>query len=176
MYESHSLIHGRPFPLNGRYYANIFVHFEPLGPLDGSLPQREGPDLPPYLLNNSPWEGQWRKDNPHGWKLEEHLPEHDPHDIARKGDLKSLKTLAKKNPAALHLADPNGWRPVHESVRSGHIDSVKFFLENGADINERTNHGEGYSLLRLASMYLGEDHDITQMLASMGAVDEGPEL
>lgn len=24
-------IQGRPYPLKGRYYANIFVHFEPLG-------------------------------------------------------------------------------------------------------------------------------------------------
>ena len=32
LYESHSVIHGRPFPMKGKYYANIFVHFEPLGP------------------------------------------------------------------------------------------------------------------------------------------------
>jgi len=25
LYESHSLIHGRPFPLKGRYFANIFI-------------------------------------------------------------------------------------------------------------------------------------------------------
>lgn len=31
LYESHSIIHGRPFRLNGNYYANAFVHFEPLG-------------------------------------------------------------------------------------------------------------------------------------------------
>jgi hypothetical protein len=31
LYESHSVIHGRPFPLNGEYYANVFCHFEPLG-------------------------------------------------------------------------------------------------------------------------------------------------
>jgi len=31
LYESHSVIHGRPFPLNGDYFANVFVHFEPLG-------------------------------------------------------------------------------------------------------------------------------------------------
>ena len=29
LYESHSSLHGRPFPLNGKYYANIFVHFKP---------------------------------------------------------------------------------------------------------------------------------------------------
>jgi len=31
LYESHSVLHGRPFPLKGRLYANIFVHFEPTG-------------------------------------------------------------------------------------------------------------------------------------------------
>jgi hypothetical protein len=28
LYESHSVIHGRPFPLKGKFYANIFIHFE----------------------------------------------------------------------------------------------------------------------------------------------------
>ena len=28
LYESHSIIHGRPYPLKGRYFSNIFVHFE----------------------------------------------------------------------------------------------------------------------------------------------------
>jgi len=31
VYEGHSVIHGRPFPLNGSYYANLFLHFEPVG-------------------------------------------------------------------------------------------------------------------------------------------------
>merc|ERR1712038_499727 len=31
LYESHSILHGRPFPLKGRYFANIFIHFEPTG-------------------------------------------------------------------------------------------------------------------------------------------------
>jgi hypothetical protein len=30
LYESHSILHGRPFPLKGRYFANLFVHFEPI--------------------------------------------------------------------------------------------------------------------------------------------------
>jgi prolyl 4-hydroxylase len=28
LYESHSVIHGRPFPMKGRFFANIFIHFE----------------------------------------------------------------------------------------------------------------------------------------------------
>lgn len=30
LYESHTLLHGRPFPLKGRFYANVFVHFIPI--------------------------------------------------------------------------------------------------------------------------------------------------
>ena len=30
LYESHTVLHGRPFPLKGRFYANIFVHFKPV--------------------------------------------------------------------------------------------------------------------------------------------------
>jgi len=30
LYESHSILHGRPFPLKGRFMANVFVHFEPV--------------------------------------------------------------------------------------------------------------------------------------------------
>lgn len=50
LYESHSVIHGRPFPLNGSHYANVFVHFEPIGPKDESALDLYDPefDLPPY--------------------------------------------------------------------------------------------------------------------------------
>jgi hypothetical protein len=29
LYESHTTLHGRPFPMKGRFYANVFVHFSP---------------------------------------------------------------------------------------------------------------------------------------------------
>ena len=44
LYESHSVIHGRPFPLKGRYYANIFVHFEPLGHTERHAAKRKDED------------------------------------------------------------------------------------------------------------------------------------
>jgi hypothetical protein len=34
LYESHSVIHGRPYPLAGRFFANVFLHFEPVEGLD----------------------------------------------------------------------------------------------------------------------------------------------
>jgi prolyl 4-hydroxylase len=78
LYESHSVIHGRPFPLKGSYYANVFVHFEPIGSLGRTTSStgevKEDPmydpelDLPPYLVPGSVWEADWRSKNPTGWK------------------------------------------------------------------------------------------------------------
>merc|ERR1719437_333978 len=48
LYESHSILHGRPFPLKGRFFANVFIHFAPeqdLDPSDGR---------PSYVLRGSP--------------------------------------------------------------------------------------------------------------------------
>jgi prolyl 4-hydroxylase len=52
LYESHSLIHGRPFPLKGEYFANIFIHFEPKHePLKkGEIPSYIRQDVSPELL------------------------------------------------------------------------------------------------------------------------------
>lgn len=44
LYESHSILHGRPFPLKGKYYANIFVHFKPV--FEGDEEEKELPALP----------------------------------------------------------------------------------------------------------------------------------
>jgi hypothetical protein len=70
LYESHSVIHGRPFPLKGNYFANVFIHFEAVAPLDPNVPSKYDADLdlPPYLIPGSTWEENWRKENPYGWK------------------------------------------------------------------------------------------------------------
>lgn len=70
LYESHSVIHGRPFPLVGNYYANVFVHFEPVAPLDPDDPDTYDPerDIPPYLIPDSDWEIEWMRGNPQGWQ------------------------------------------------------------------------------------------------------------
>lgn len=71
-YESHSLVHGRPFPLNGRFYANIFIHFEPMGERlhdegQESYDLNLNGGLPPYILPNSPEAEHWLAEHPEGW-------------------------------------------------------------------------------------------------------------
>jgi prolyl 4-hydroxylase len=184
LYESGSLIHGRPFALKGRYYANIFIHFEPTGrPLHA-----EGNDwesslddfLPPYILPNSPWVKEWSRRNPSGWKQPSpsaaHVDSLTGHSAAAQNNLEVLTQLAAENHRALTAKDRNGWSPIHESVRGGHLEALDFLVNNGADVNERTHHGTGVTPLNIALHTHDEDHPVTRYLKDMGALNIGPEL
>jgi prolyl 4-hydroxylase len=194
LYESGSLIHGRPFPLKGRMYANIFIHFEPTGRKLGDNTLNFLDDLdefyPPYLLANSPEQPYWRSRNPHGW----HKPSpsapiqqvNSPpgHNAAAHGDIERLEALAKVNRKALHLKDENGWQPIHEAVRGLHKDAVKLLIKHGADKNARTGaDGRGGSALNLALAFHHaggggddtSDNSIVNYLLSIGASNIEPE-
>lgn len=178
LYESGSLVHGRPFPLVGRYFANIFIHFEPTGrSLGRSIPEggadQDDTFFPPYLLEGSPELKNWANNNPYGWKkpspsaAQVDTPEG--HYFAQQGDIDGLKGLIKANPKALLRKDRNGWMPIHEAVRAGSKDAVKFLVDNGSDMNSRTHHGEGSSPLALAIEVLTERHPVSKYLMEIGA-------
>lgn len=184
LYESGSLMHGRPFPLKGRYYANIFIHFEPTGkPLPGRTIPPGGEDdefYPPYLLKNSPELYNWAANNPYGWKKPSpsaavvDTPEG--HFYAQQGDVEGLRALNKKNPKALQKSDRNGWQPLHEAVRAGSLDAVRLLMDYGADKNARTHGGMGSTPLAIALEQFEEDHPVVQYLMGLGALNVGPEL
>lgn len=175
-YESHSVIHGRPFPLQGDLYANVFVHFEPS---DTSL-YNPKVGLPPYIIPGSIWEASWREENPNGWMSIPHdkvgtttQPVAAKHAIWR-GDIDLLRQLGEDDPEALHEVDENGWHPLHEAVRAGNIEIVQILLDHGADINQETDYDQ--NPLTLAIHYHGRDHPITDFLLAMGAIELGPDL
>ena len=58
----------RPFPMRGNYFANCFIHYEPIEPLEGESLYDPALDLPPYIIANSTWVRKWRQMNPDGWK------------------------------------------------------------------------------------------------------------
>lgn len=95
LYESHSVIHGRPFPLKGKdsFYANIFIHFEPTGhSLRHDAKMADGDQdvhakykdamkrgvgghesdnnvgLPSYIKPDTPEASHWRAAHPNGQK------------------------------------------------------------------------------------------------------------
>jgi len=123
LFESHSAIHGRPFPLKGRFAAFLFIHFEPTGhslrhgmmvdqlnvekQYKESTRQKQGGQsatamLPPYILRESPEEIHWRQLNPYGW----HQPEFNPlnrspssklHQAAASGDVTTIERILDKD-------------------------------------------------------------------------------
>jgi hypothetical protein len=52
--------------LKGRSFANIFIHFEPIGPV-GEAIKIDG-DLPQYVVRGSEEEQSWLTQNPNGYE------------------------------------------------------------------------------------------------------------
>ena len=177
LYESHSVIHGRPFPLQGDLYANIFLHFQPV---DKSAYDSDV-GLPPYIIPGSKWENEWRSDHPHGWLggADEEVrsstySESSARDAILWGDIDRLRSLGEEDHDSLHQPDTNGWHPLHEAVRSGNIEMVKILLEYGANVNQKTNYQQ--NPLSISLDFHGSDHEMTEFLLEMGAEDVEQDL
>lgn len=201
LYESHSVVHGRPFPLKGRYYANVFIHFEPVGhSVDhGFDPEDEThmatiqeiksgfkKGFPPYIIDGSLEAAVWRRENPEGWEHknkyeadeEEGTGANGAHYASNIGDVETLAWIIE-NPQhrkeLIHEPDYNGWLPIHEAARGGHEEIIELLVKHGVDINARTEFGEGQSVLSLAYDYYEEDHPFIDFLLKLGAEEYDPE-
>lgn len=227
LYESHSVIHGRPYPLKGRYYANIFVHFEPSGHtmrhsdrLDGKdvviddaralyesarkrsqrqeneqtkqkiikKAQQQGngfdesknrqPSTPYYVPRGTIEEKRWNQQLEYEKDLANDMKQEtfSIHIIAGRGRLEDVMFLVKNDPPSASYKDSNGWQPLHEAVRGGHLDVVQFLVGSAkVDINARTgNDGYGGSPLWWAKKFHGDDHSITTYLEEQNASNITP--
>jgi prolyl 4-hydroxylase len=184
LYESHSILHGRPFPLKGRYMANVFVHFEAVGPLGGNEDEvtNDESDLPPYLIPNSPEENFWRQEHPEGYQRHGEYKETFQtgstvaHAAAQTGNLHALSKILEKKPTLVSAQDENGWTPLHEGARGGHMEIVQLLYEKGAKINLRSDGGRGGTSLFYAKERHGENHPVVKFLVYVGGLELGPEL
>mmetsp|Transcript_6478 Transcript_6478/g.9533 ORF Transcript_6478/g.9533 Transcript_6478/m.9533 type:complete len:442 (+) Transcript_6478:161-1486(+) len=175
LYESHSVIHGRQFPLKGRFMANVFIHFEPIGEVDKEVNYKPK-ELPPYVIPGSLEEPNWRSQNPDGHILMKQkqleVGATGAHTAAQEENIEDLAVLVDRDESIVHAKDANGWIPLHEGIRKGNLDVVKFLIEKGSDVNART--GNGGSALFWAKEFLGQGHDIVQLLEQHNAVHEEP--
>jgi len=203
LYESHSVLHGRPFPLKGRFLANIFVHFEPVGHSlrhdaaesgGGDVDQRyrdalqrgsggHESDLPPYVIAGTPEEKHWRQQHPGGNRGGNRSSRNSSmtgstmaHTAAGDGNIQLLRREVAKKKDIIHAKDSNGWTPFHEGARGGHLEVVKYLAEQGADVNQRTHNQDGGTALWWAKKELGPDHPMIELLESLGGIEIGPDL
>jgi len=202
LYESHSVLHGRPFPMKGRFYANVFIHFEPIGhslrhdakinagEVGGdvnkkhreSVAKKQGghendhDGLPSYILKGTNEEMKWKKSHPTGSKSDSGQTA--AHDAAKRGDVENILSIIDKKKHLVHRKDVNGWAPIHEATRNGHIEIVKTLIEKGgANVNELTGlNNDGESILHMAFQTHGADHPLVDYLNSIGALMIGPDL
>jgi len=200
LYESHSILHGRPFPLKGRFFANIFIHFEPTGhtlrhtggdhsgdvneKYAQAVKRRQGgheqdhDGLPPYIQEGTTEAKRWHDRHPDNRRSAKARSNQTgstaAHAAARSGDVETLKEIVEIMEDYVNQKDSNGWTPLHEGARAGYVEVVEVLMENGASINEKTNSGE--TALWWAEEKHGEDHPIVRFMKSLGAIKLGPEL
>jgi len=90
--------------------------------------------------------------------------------------------------APFRQGDMNGWQPLHETARSGHVQILKLLLEVDnvgvmawrrragklkINVNARTNNDRGFTALRLVEEHHGPDNECAQLLRAMGGVSLG---
>lgn len=226
LYEGHSVVHGRPFPLKGRYFANVFVHFEPLGHTllheeqhyDEEVESLEylyhsawkklkskcvddeecrtrvdlnvaaSTRVPHYIQPGSEEERRWLQTHPKA-KLS-HVTTATTsssgeygvtvrgltaHTAASSGDMDAIIAIANTDPQLIKVRDVNGWTPLHEAARGGHLEIVKFLISSGLDKDARTHDGVGGSPLWWAKKAHGTEHPVIYYLESIGALDIPPD-
>ena len=144
-YESHTVIHGRPYPLHGRYYANLFIHYEPIG-FNKSINNNN-------MINNNN-ENDYYNNNMNLYLA------------ASYDDIITFKNIITKDnnnrSLLLFKPDKNGWYVLHEASRAGSYNIIQYLLQNyyysydtsttntatnDNIINVRTNFGYGGTAL-----------------------------
>lgn len=69
---------------------------------------------------------------------------HEIHAAAAAGDLDVVRGIVEADTALLHLADPQGFTPLHHAVTSGRLDLVEYLLAKGARIEGVAGTGGTY--------------------------------
>jgi ankyrin repeat protein len=66
----------------------------------------------------------------------------DIHKAAREGDLEKVRSLLQKDPSLLDARDKRDSTPLHFATDGGHVDTIAFLVESGADPNAKDVDGD----------------------------------
>lgn len=161
LYESHTIIHGRPFPFRGNYFANIFVHFEPLGPASKAvvdyLTEPLVGDIPPYFNPAMPEAlEEWKRQNPRGWNL--HM--NDVFAAIASGNKRAVEDLVIQKPAVFWTTVRNdeGLTPIDVAIQLDQIEIFKLLVQM------KCFSGDVKDVLHKVKSVQGDDSTIYQSL------------
>ena len=162
LYESHTVLHGRPSPLGGRFYANLFIHYEPIG--FGDVKN----DKLPYA---------YAATTKHPVDMNLYL-------AASNDDIHTFQNLHPRI-ELIYQTDKHGWNVLHQAARAGSYNVIHFLLQNyDYDVNVRTNFGYGGTALYWAIRKWNESknelvrkkyEEIIDLLKYQGGVSIEPE-
>lgn len=178
LYESSTVLHGRPFKMKGKSFANIFVHYEPD---DHTLMNKRDREPNKHLTKDalSKLEADFSKEgligghealNQFDYRESEDEGQTSAHAAAREGDVDALVTLLRRNERLLTTPDVNGWLPIHEAARGGNLGALKYLIQMGADVGSTTKYGG--TPLWWARRMLPANHAVVQYLESIGAPEK----
>ena len=161
------------------------LDFQPTGKLlrDRATPvltDTGSENMPIYILRGSPEEQKWRREHPPQRLVRRAKeapaaaasPLEELAHAAATGDVDHIHKMVTDNAIhkdMIHNKDSNGWMPIHEAARGGHLNVVQLLVEFGADVNERTNFGDGSSVMELVLDNHGHDHPLFSYLEDLGA-------
>jgi prolyl 4-hydroxylase len=184
LYESHSVIHGRPFPLKGRYMANIFIHFEPTGhtlrhhpdtvknvDLDqdvnkkyrDSISKRHGghenhaagtKKVPSYIIEGSSRAESWKSEDSTINNWQS-VEADDGSDETSKDTVTSFTTGSKL--------------VLHQLARDGQFDKLKQHLDETNESRQQIHSKDKNGFTPLHEGVLGGNIDIVKYLVELGA-------
>ena len=86
------------------------------------------------------------------------------------GDLAKIKQLAGKNAQTVNSKDQSGYTALHYACRKGNMEIIRYLVEAGANVNEKTRAGKVTPLQRAA--YSGQLETVKYLLGIIKIVDK----
>ena len=87
---------------------------------------------------------------------------------AKRDDTATLRELVVQDRSLLQARDKDGSTPLHSAAWKGHVETVRFLLDAGADINDHNQNGHwGTTPLHAAAH--GDQRAVAELLIARGA-------